>query len=142
MKNHSPIYNLLHHEIRACADHLLEMSQNPEMGSEIDAEHIVSRMYDLHQFALKVRPDEHYYPLCDFKEYLENTMVPYQDDHNQLQSMRLSEAVSLLGLPSQNGMDFKPSIVSSLIKHLVQHFHQHAKPGRPLFRKLLEIKKV
>ncbi len=59
MKNHSPIYNLLHHEIRACADHLLEISQNPETGSEHDAGHIVGRMYDLHQFALKVRPDEH-----------------------------------------------------------------------------------
>lgn len=142
MKHNSPIYSLLHHEIRACADHLLEISQNPEMGSEIDAEHIVGRMYDLHQFASKVRPDEHYYPLCDFKEYLESTMVSYQDDQNQLQSIRLSEAVSLLGLPSQSGMEFKPSIVGSLVKHLVQHFHQNVKPGRPLFRKLQAIKKV
>ncbi len=142
MKNHSPIYNLLHNEIRACAGHLLEISQTPEATQGDHAEHIVSRLYELHQFAAKVRPDERYLPLSDYKEYLENTMVKYQDDEHRLQSMRLSEAISLLGLPSQTDMEFKPSIVRSLTKHLVRHFHQDVKPGRPLFRKLVDINKL
>lgn len=142
MKNRSPVYNLLHQEIKACADHLLEMSQNREFSAEKDAEHVLGRLAELHQFAMKVRPDEHYNPLSELKEYLENTMLKYQDEQNRFLTMRLSEAVSLLGLPSQTDVKFKPSIVTSLTKHFVRHFQEDVKPGRPLFRKLVEIKKI
>jgi hypothetical protein len=56
--------------------------------------------------------------------------------------MRLSEAISLLGLPSQTEIKFKSSIVRSLTNYFLRHFLEEAKPGRPLFRKLTEIKKL
>jgi hypothetical protein len=142
MSNRSPIYTLLHQEIKACADHLLEMSQSQEFSSEKDGEHILGRLNELHQFALKVRSDEHYHPLSELKHYLENTMLCYQDEQNQFLSMRLSEAISLLGVPTQTDVKFKSSIVSSLMNHFLSHFLEEAKPGRPLFRKLTEIKRI
>ena len=142
MKNHSPIYNLFHQEIKACAEHLLEMSQNKELSLEKDAGHVLSRLLELHQFASKVRADEHYHPLSELKHYLENTMLRYQDELSRLQSMRLSEAISLLGVPSPADIKFKPAIVRSLTHYFVRHFLEESKPGRPLFRKLSEIKKL
>ncbi len=142
MKNRSPIYNLLHQEIKACAEHLLEMSQDKELSLEKGAEHILNRLLELHQFASKVRADEHYHPLSELKHYLENTMLRYQDDQNRLQTMRLSEAISLLGIPSPSDIKFKPSIVRSLTSYFVRHFLEESKPGRPLFRKLSEIRKI
>ena len=142
MKNHSPIYDLLHQEIKTCADHLLEISQKQECSLEKDGEHILGRLNELHQFAIKIRSDEHYHPLSELKKYMESTMLGYQDDQKRLLTMRLSEAVSLLGTPPEPGIEFKPSIVRSLKSHLVAHFLKEAKPGRPFFRKLNEIKKI
>jgi hypothetical protein len=142
MKNHSPIYNMLHQEIKACADHLIEMSQCKEISLEKDVEQVLGRFLELHEFSCRVRADVHYHPLSELKHYLENTMLCYQDDQNHLQSMRLSEAISLLGLPSQTEIKFKSSIVRSLTNYFLRHFLEEAKPGRPLFRKLTEIKKL
>lgn len=142
MSNRSPIYNLLHQEIKACAVHLLEMSQKKELSAEKDSQHILARLNELHHFASKVHSDERYHPLSELKKYLENTMVRYQDEQNQCLSMRLSEAVSLLGIPAQAGIKFKPEIARSLMEHFFHHFREHSKPGFPLFRKLVEIKKI
>ncbi len=141
MRNHFPIYNLLHQEIKACANHLLELSQSKELSVQKDVEHILGRLMELHQFAIKVRSDEHYHPLTDLKYYLENTMLRFQDDQDRLQSMRLSEAISLLGQPAEMDRDFKPSIVKSLTAFFFEHFVENCKPGRPLFKKLAEIKR-
>jgi hypothetical protein len=142
MSNHSPIYNLLHQEIKACADQLLEMSQKKELSIEKDSEPILQRLNELHHFASKVRSDERYHPLNELKKYLENTMIRYQDEQNRLLCMRLSEAVSLLGIPTQTEIKFKSEIVHSLMDHFFRHFRENSKPGRLLFRKLVEIKKI
>lgn len=142
MKNHSPIYNLLHQEIKACADHLLEISQKQEFSAEKDGAHILGRLSELQQFAMKIHSETHYHPLSELKDYMEHTMLRYQDEQKRLLTMRLSEAVSLLGVPSEPGIEFKPSIVRSLMNHLVRHFFEEVKPGRPLFRKLNEIKQI
>lgn len=142
MKNHSPIYNLLHQEIKACADHLLEISQKEDFSSEKDGQHVLGRLNELHQFSLKMRSEEHYHPLSELKNYMESTMLRYQDDQKQLLTMRLSEAISLLGIPPEPGIKFKASIVRSLMNHLVRHFLEEVKPGRPLFRKLSKIKQI
>jgi hypothetical protein len=73
---------------------------------------------------------------------MEHTMLRYQDEQKRPLTMRLSEAVSLLGTPSEPGIQFKPSIVRSLMNYLVRHFFEEVKPGRPLFRKLNEIKQI
>lgn len=142
MKNHCPIYNLLHQEIRTCADHLLEMSQEKEFSLEKNTKQVLERMLELHGFASRVRTDAYYKPLCDLKKYLENTMLRYQDEQHRLQTMRLSEAIALIGIPSPTDMKFKPSILRSLIHFFVRHFLEDTKPGRPLYRKLTEIKKI
>lgn len=142
MRNRSPIYSLFHQEIRACAEHLLEMSQNKKLCLEKSAEHILGRMRELHQFASKVRPTEHYHALYALKHYLENTMLPYQDEEKSYQLMRLSEAISLLGIPVQAELKFQPVIVSSLTNQFVQHFLEESKPGRPLHRNLNDIKRL
>lgn len=142
MRNRSPIYSLFHQEIRACAEHLLEISQNKKLCAEKSAEHILNRMRELHQFASKVRPTEHYHALYALKHYLENTMIPYLDEEKSHQSMRLSEAISLLGIPSQTEMQFQPVIVNSLTSQFVEHFLEEAKPGRPLHRNLNDIKRL
>ncbi len=142
MKHHSPIYDLLHQEIKACANHLLEMSQKQQFSEEKDAEHVLGRLHELLQFSLKIRSDEHYHPLSELKDYLENTMLGYQDDQKRLLTMRLSEAVFLLGTPPEPPIEFKASMVRSLTKYLVRHFLEESKPGRPLFRKLQDIKKI
>lgn len=142
MKIQSPIYNLFHQEIKACVEHLLEMSQRPDPLKEQDGEQICGRLNELHQFSLKVRSEEHYYPLRELKDYLENTMLGYQDDRKQLQTIRLSEAISLLTTPPEPPIKFLPSMVRSLTRHLIRHVLEEAKPGRPLFRKLNDIKRV
>ena len=132
MKYNSPIYNLLHQEIKACASYLLSKKFTPE--------HAISKLYELHQFASRVHDDARYIPLFALKKYLETTMLCYQDEENKLQSIRLSEVVSLLGVPSE--IKFKPSIVQSINDFFLDHFLKESKPGRPLFRKLTELKKI
>lgn len=138
MKYHSPIYDLLHQEIRECASHLLKIGH--DKASEKSAKAMMSKLLELHQFASRVHQDERYLPLVELKMYLEQTMLCYQDDENLTQSMRLSEAIALLSTPVD--MKFKPSIVSSLTQFFVRHFLKESKPGRPLHRKLSEIKKI
>lgn len=142
MRNPSPIYNLLHQEIKACADHLLELGQKQDCTPEQDGEHILNRLLELHQFANKIRSEEHYLSLSDLKNYLENTMLGYQDDQKHFFTMRLSEVVSLLGAPPEPGIEYKPSMVRSLTKYFVRHFLEEIKPGKPLFQKLHAIKKI
>ncbi len=142
MNNRSPIYDLLHQEIKTCADQLLEVSQNKQPPSEKDSEHILERLSELHHFASKVRSDERYHPLNELKKYLENTMICYHDEQNRLFSMRLSEAVSLLMIRTQTQVKFKPNIIRSLMDHFLRHFRENSKPGSPLFRKLVGIKKI
>ena len=126
MSNRSPIYNMLHQELKASVDHLLELSQKKESA----VEQIVGRFNELYQFASKVRRDEHYHPLEEFKGYLENTMLGYKDERHRTLTMRLSEAVCLLGMGDAK---FKPSIVRSLSAHFLKHFFEEAKAGRPPF---------
>jgi hypothetical protein len=142
MRNRSPIYNMLDQEIKACAAHLLEMSQKLEFSAEKDGEHALVKLNELHKFATRVREGSHYHPLNELKTYLENRMVRFVDEQKSLHSMRLSEVISLLGIPAQDDMQFKPEIVSSLLNHFVRLFLEEIKPGRPLFRKLIEIKKL
>ena len=138
MKSSSPIYNLLHQEIKTCAEYLLDISQKQTV-SENEIAHILERFNELHHFASKVRSEERYHPLRALKGYLENTMLSYKDEDNQPLTMRLSEAVTLLG---QTDFRFKPAIVHSLLHHFLAHFHKNAKAGHPLFRKLAEIKRI
>jgi hypothetical protein len=142
MSNRSPIYNLLHQEIKTCADQLLEISKKKELSEETDSEHILERLKELHHFASKVRSDKCYYPLSELKKYLENTMIRYQDEHNRPFCMRLSETIFLLRIPMQTEVKFKPKIVRSLRDNFFRHFRENSKPGCPLFRKLVEIKKI
>lgn len=140
MSNRSPIYSLLHQEIKTCADHLMELGQKDGFYPENDKLRILSRLNELLRFASKFRPDEHYHPLSELKEYLENTMLSYHDDEGQSLTMRVSEAILLLEHESEIG--FKPSIAHSLSKHLLDHFLKTAKPGGPLFSRLIALKKL
>ncbi len=139
MRNHFPIYSLLHQEIKACATHLLELSQKEGLCPDKDAEHVLKRLLELHQFAIKVRSDEHYHPLIDLKHYLENTMLGFHDNHDRLQSIRLSEAMFLLGEIPEKQAQFNPSNVQSLTEDFLKHFLKDCKPGYSLFKKLSEI---
>lgn len=134
MRNPSPIYNLLHQEIKACAEHLLEQGQikTPDSAS------ILQRLNELLEFAGKVRPDEHYHPLRELKVYLENTTLNYEDGRNNFMTIRLSEVVALLGKKTE----FKYPAASCLTKYFLDHFLKVAKPGGSLFQKLTEIKKI
>src|SRR5262249_31108775 len=117
-------------------------SQKQELSSEKDSIPILERLHELHQFASKVRSEEQYHPLSELKQYLESTVVCYQDEQKRTLSMRLSEAISLLGIPVQTEIKFKPAIVRSLLQQFLKHFRESIKPGRPLFRKLIEIKRI
>ncbi len=141
MKSSSPIYNLLHQEIKTCAEYLLDISQKNSV-SESEIARIIKRFNELHHFASKVRSEERYHPLRALKRYLENTMLPYKDEEDQPLTMRLSEAVSLLESSAQSNHPFKSVSVHSLMTHFLVHFHKSAKAGQPLFRKLVEIKKI
>ena len=141
MKSSSPIYNLLHQEIKTCAEYLLDISQKRSV-SETEIARIIKRLSELHHFASKVHSEERYHPLRALKRYLENTMLPYQDEDNKPLTMRLSEAVSLLGISAQSNLAFKSAPVHSLMTHFLVHFHKSAKVGQPLFRKLVEIKRI
>lgn len=148
MKCISPFYNLLHHEIKACADHLLETCLAPHFSYPIDSIHILERLSELHQFSKKVRSEEHYHPLTHLKYYLENTMLPFQDGKSQLHSIRLSEAIEILALPHfqliWRGKDeeMDPHMCRSLHKKCIEHCIEEIQPGKDLFRTLLEIKKI
>lgn len=142
MKIRYPIYNLLHQEVKACADHLLEMSQNSAFSVQKDIEHVLGRLTELLKFASKIKPNDHYSPLCEFKDYIENTMVKYQDEQNRYQTMRLSEVIVLLGAPGEMQGKFAENVVSSLTKYFMLHFQEESQPGRPLFRKLHALKRL
>ena len=139
MKRISPIYDLLHQEIKACADHLIQTCHSQDFTFDIDSKHILARTHELHQFAKKMREAEHYHPLSDLKHYFENTMVPYHDNQNKMQSMRLSEAVEIL----HHFPDQLPNRASkSLLVNCIHHMIEEIKPGRSLFKKLRDLNKI
>ncbi len=142
MKHHSPIYSLIHQEIKTCADHLLGMTQKPDFSPEKEGEEILGKLNELHQFSLKIRSEEHYHPLSDLKNYLEHTMIRYYDEQKTVLTMRLSEAISLLGVQSEPKIKFKAAIVRSLMGQLVHHFQEEVKPGRTLHRRLNDLKSL
>jgi hypothetical protein len=107
-----------------------------------DTKSILSKLVELHQFASKARKITYYHPLGELQKYLETTMLGYQDEQNRLQSMRLSEVISLLSIPSGSDVNFKPSLIQSLTHFFLLHFLKASKPGGPLFRKLSKIKKL
>lgn len=137
MRIRSPIYSLLHQEIKACANHLLEISQKLDFSLKEDTTHVLGRLFELHQFACQAQEHEYYLPLYELKEYLYTVMIPFQDDKHCLHSIRFSEALSLLRTPLE--IEFDPAIIRSLLNHFIGHFLQETKPGRPLFRKLTEV---
>lgn len=137
MRYASPIYDLLHQEIKACADHLMETCQNQHFTFDKDSRHIVERIVELHQFSKKIRENNHYHPLSDLKHYLENTMISFQDVQKKTQSMRLSEAVDIL---YQSWSQMETAIYRSLQVNCIHHLIEEIRPGRPLFKKLRDIK--
>ncbi len=148
MKCHLPFYDLLHHEIKACTDHLLETCLAPHFSFERDSIHILGRLTELHQFSKKILNEEHYHPLASFRHYLENTMLSYQDAENHHHSIRLSEAIEILALPHFQEMcntqfpETGTLMCKSLHKHCIEHCLEEIKPGKDLFKTLLAIKSV
>lgn len=138
MKQFFPIYNLLHQEIKACAEHLMETCQSQHFAFDNDSKHIMARIGELHQFSKKIKDAECYYPLSELKDYLENTMIPFTDEQKRIQSMRFSEAIEILHLFAEHQEG--PS--KSLLVNCIQHLIEEVRPGRPLFRKLREIKGI
>jgi hypothetical protein len=142
MKHPSPVYHLLHQEIKACAEHLLEMGQKQQKFTEKGGQQILNKMGELQQFATKMPSKEHYLPLCAWKNYLEQTVLCYNDEQKRVLSMRLSEAIALLNMQTKGVSFFKPIIIQSLTSQLLRLFWTNIKPGRPLFKKLIQIKKM
>jgi hypothetical protein len=140
--NRFPIYDLLHQEIKACANHLLEVCNNQRLSVETDGQHILSRLKELHDFSQRFRTGNHYHPLFDLKDYLENTMLPFIDEKKRWQSMRLSEAVSLLAQPPLQLGYLDATIVTSLFNHCIHHFKDEIQPGRRLYKTLKEINSI
>ncbi len=140
MSNRFPIYDLLHQEIRACATHLLELCKTPYLCAETEGPHILSRLKELHDFSQKIYRDNHYHPLFDLQHYLENTMLPFSDEQQRDQSIRLSEAVSLLAKPPIELSHLDEKIVRSLRNHCIRHFQEEIQPGRRLHGTLKELK--
>lgn len=142
MRCQSPIYSLLHQEIKACAEHLLEMGSRPDLTMSQDVQHILARLNELQDFAGKVHEEERYLPLKELKQYLENTMVCFEDMHHKLYSMRLSEMLGILCSRTYESVSFEPKVVHSVLSHFFRHFQEQAKPGHSLFYKLNKIKKL
>jgi hypothetical protein len=118
------------------------MGQDTKPSSKKHTESILSKLVELHQFASRTRKIAYYHPLSELQKYLETTMLGYQDEQNRLQSMRLSEVISLLSIPPSTDMNFKPSLIQSLTHFFLLHFLKESKPGSPLFKKLSKIKKL
>lgn len=136
----SSIYNLLHQELKACADHLFEMFHLPSHILEDQSEHILCRLRELQKSSEKVCLKTHYHPLTELKHHLENTTIAYEDASNQLQSIPLSEALCFLTEIQQGNCHLEPVVKTSLLKQCMNHIYNEMQPGHSIHRVLGEIK--
>jgi hypothetical protein len=141
-RSFAPIYDLLHQEIKGSAEHLLEISQKRPFSLERDSGYVLERFRELQDFTMRYSLSESYHPLIDLKRYLEFTMISYYDDQKRLLTMRFSEAVGILELSTDAEYNFKEQTVHSLLQHFVKHFLEESRPGKPLFKMLMELHKL
>lgn len=130
-------YNLLHQEIKACAQHIFEISNKKDANISNDYYPIVARLHDLYQISKKVQIEERYLSLVELKNYLENTTLCFENQAlNTLHSMCLSEAISILALPEGKEKCLNKPTYRSLKQYFLSYFIQNIQPEQTLFRKL------
>ena len=130
-------YNLLHQEIKACAEHVFEISSKKDANINNDYHHIVSRLHDLYQISKKVQMEERYLSLVELKTHLESTTLCFENQElNTLHSIRLSEAISILALSEGASKSSSEPTYHSLKQHFLNYFMQNIQPDQTLFRKL------
>lgn len=130
-------YNLLHQEIKACAEHVFEITGKKDANINNDYHHIVARLHDLYQISKKVQIEERYLSLVELKAHLENTTLCFENQElNTLHSICLSEAISILALPEEAKKCLNEPTYRSLKQHFLSYFIQNIQPEQALFRKL------
>lgn len=140
--NHPLIYyNLLHQEIKACAEHVFEISGKKDANLHHDCHHVVARLYDLYQISKRVQTEERYLSLVELKTLLETTTLCFENQAlNTLHSIRLSEAISILALPEGPKKCANEPTYCSLKQHFLCYFMQNIQPEQILFRKLKALR--
>ncbi|PWU15954.1 MAG: hypothetical protein C5B45_01610 [Chlamydiae bacterium] len=134
-------YNLLHQEIKACAEHVFEISNKKDVNINDDYLHVVARLHDLYQISKKVQIEERYLFLVELKTHLENTTLCFENQElNTLHSIRLSEAISILALPEGEKKYLNKPTYHSLKERFLSYFLQNIQPEQTLFRKLKALK--
>lgn len=132
-----PYYNLLHQEIKACAEHVFEITAKKDANIHNDYHHIVARLHDLYQISKKVQAEERYLSLVELKAHLENTTLCFENQElNTLHSICLSEAISILSSPEGEKKCLNEPTYRSLKQHFLSYFTQNIQPEQALFRKL------
>lgn len=134
-------YNLLHQEIKACAEHVFEISNNKEANLHKDCQHVVARLHDLYQICKRVQTEERYLSLLELKTHLETTTLCFENQElNTLHSIRLSEAISILALPEGSKKCLSEPTYCSLKQHFLCYFMENIQPEQVLFQKLKALK--
>ena len=107
----SPIYHLLHQEIKRSVDTLLQLSQE-----DICSDQILLNFCELLILGGKMGKAEIPHPLIEVKEYLERTTLSYSDGKVKGLMIRISEAIIIL---SQGSPELK------IHRVLLMHFHKY-----------------
>jgi hypothetical protein len=129
--------NLLYQEIKACAEHVFEISSKKETNLHKDSQHVIARLHDLYEISKKVQTEERYLSLVELKTHLENTTLCFENQElNTLHSIPLSEAISILALPKCSS---EPNYYS-LKQHFMSYFIQNIQPDQTLFQRLKALK--
>lgn len=136
-----PYYNMLHQEIKACAEHVFEISGKKDSNINNDCLHVIARLNDLYQISKKVQIEERYLSLIELKTHLENTILCFENQElNTLHSIRLSEAISILALLEGEKKCVNEPAYHSLKEHFLSYFLHNIQPEQTLFRKLKALK--
>ena len=134
-------YNLLHQEIKACAEHVRDISNTKDVNINNDYPHVGARLYDLYQISKKVQIEERYLSLVELKTHLESTTLCFENQElNTVHSIRLSEAISILALAEGEKKCLNESTYHSLKERFLKYLLQNIQLEQTLFRKLKALK--
>ncbi len=127
-------YNLfLNHQIRACAEDLLEIASRVHAFEENEGDLILTHLHQLHRHAASPTFEEAYHPLLDLKQYFDITPIAYQKNRCGQTVVSLAQALEELNRSADH------RIPSPLLSAVIDHVREEIRPNFPLHIKLKEV---
>jgi len=128
---------------RLLAEQLLEFAVHELEALKAQADLIIDHFHELQTYANQLGTEELQIPLYEFKQYLNTTSIPFQDDEGSLYDLLLRQAIPILTFHTETfsipSREMSRGLSYTLKQNFLCHYHDGAQPGNLLHKRLREM---